>query len=248
MPTQAQIDSFATAAATAYRAVYDTFERSATDEGASASPVRNDCFIVNKPNKHTTVEVLGALKIDRLPKSRRAPGKVAPAGDRIAVLMASKEIFGFDDTKPAAEASYLHEAFVNIGYYHVSTKGWRALLGLHYDYSARGATQGHPLFHAQMHDGSASAGIAGLPVTPVIQPLPQSEVFGAVRLPTANMIGASALLKLSADHLSHDSFTTVLSRLRAQAFFKNWRCKCDTLDDADSARGLLAAGWYGSKA
>lgn len=248
MPNQAQIDSFANAAATAYRAVYDTFERSATDEGASASPVRSECFIVNKAANYSTVEVLGALSIDRLPKSRRGIGKTAPAGDRIAVLMSSREIFGFDDTKPAAEASYLHEAFVDIGYYKVSTKGWRTLLGVRYDYSARGAMQGHPIFHAQMHDGSAGPKIAGLATTPVIQPLPQAEVFGHVRLPTANMIGASALLKLSADHLSHDSFTTVLKRLRAQPFFGNWRCKCDTLDDVDSARGLLATGWYGSKA
>ena len=247
MPTQAQIDDFALAATTAYREVYNAFDRLATVEGAALQPIRTECFVVNKPPKHSTVEVVGALRIERLSSRHRAAGEAAPATDRIAVLMSSRDIYAFDDAKPLAEASYLHEAFVDIGYYRVTSSGWKTLLAVRYDYGGRGATQGHPIFHAQMHDGSAGEKIAKLPATPMISPLTQSEVFKGVRVPTANMIGASALLKLSADHLSHGSFTTVLQRLRGLAFFGNWRCNCSTLDDASSVRGLLASGWYGSK-
>ncbi|MBK1714699.1 hypothetical protein [Rubrivivax gelatinosus] len=247
MPSQAQIDDFALSARTAYRAVYNTFERSALDEGAAPTALGNECFTVS--TKSATVEVFGALKIEQLAGRRRAAGKAVPHNARIAVVMSSKDIYAFDDTKPANEGSYLQKAFVNVGYYNVTTKhGWQTLLGLHYDFDSRGATQAHPIFHAQMHDGSAGKGIVGLAHTPAINALTQQQVFDSVRIPTANMVGASALLKLSADHLSHDSFKTLLQRLRGLAFFCNWRCNCSTLDDANSARDLLATGWYGMKA
>lgn len=247
MPTQVQIDAFAQAATTAYREVHSVFDRSATSEGASLQPIRAECFVVNKPRGHTTVEVVGALRIELLPSRHRAAGRTAPANDRIAVLLSSRDIYGFDDTKPADEASYLHESFVDVGYYKVTNANWQALLAVRYDYGARGAMQGHPIFHAQMHDGSAGKRILNMAATPNIQALPEKEVFELVRVPTANMIGASALLKLSADHLSHGSFTAVLQRLRALTFFNNWRCNCSTLDDVNSVRGLLASGWYGCK-
>ncbi|MCK4153488.1 hypothetical protein [Ralstonia pseudosolanacearum] len=246
MPTQAQIDSFAHTAATAYREVYNAFDRQATDEGASLQPIRTECFVVNKPKGHSTVEVAGALRIERLSSRHRAAGKSAPAADRIAVVMSSHDIYAFDDAKPVAEASYLYEAFVDMGYYRVTTKGWQTLFAVRYDYGRRGATQGHPIFHAQMSDGSVGKKIAQLPATPPILPL-RSEILNGVRMPTANMIGASALLKLSADHLSHGSFITVLQRVQGLAFFGNWRCNCSTLDDSNSVRGLLASGWYGCK-
>ena len=247
MPSPAQLDAFALSAKTAYRDVYNTFERSAIDEGAAPTALSTECFTVS--TKSQTVEVAGALKIEQLAGRRRAPGKSAPANARIAVVMSSKDIYAFDDTKPASQASYLQKVFVNVGYYNVTSKGgWQTLLGLHYDFDSRGATQAHPIFHVQMHDGSAGKGIAGMAHTPPINALTQQQVFDSVRIPTANMVGASALLKLSADHLSHDSFKTLLQRLRALAFFCNWRCNCSTLDDADSARGLLATGWYGMKA
>lgn len=247
MLNQDLIDSFAHQANIAYRAVYNTFERSALAEGAALTPVRTDCFVV-EAKVGRTVEVVGALKVEQLSRRHRANSKSAPVSDRIAVLMASKDIYAFDDALSTGKASYLQEAFVDIGYYKVSRKGWRALLGVRYDFAGRGAREGHPIFHAQMHDGSAGRSLAALPTVPTIQPLPESEVFDQVRLPTANMIGASALLKLSADHLSHDSFKTVLQQMRGQTFFGNWRCNCSTLDDVDSARGLLATGWYAGKA
>ena len=247
MPAPAQIDTFAQAATTAYREVYNVFDRTATGEGASLQPIRAECFMVNKPRGHTTVEVLGALRTELLPNRHRAAGRAAPANDRIAVLLSSCDIYGFDDTKPSDEASYLLEAFVDIGYYKVTNTNWQALLAVRYDYGSRGATKAHPIFHAQVHDGRVGKRIANMAATPNVQTLPEKEVFQLVRVPTANMIGASALLKLSADHLSHGSFTAVLQRLRALTFFSNWRCNCSSLDDVNSVRGLLASGWYGSR-
>jgi len=247
MPTQAHIDSFAKTASTAYGEVFNVFARCAAGEGVAIQPLRTECFTVNKPAKHSTVEVLGGLRIELLPGRHRAVGKPVPANELIAVLLSSRDIYGFDDTKPEAESSYLHEAFVDIGYYKVTNTNWQALLGVRYDYGGRGATQGHPIFHAQMHDGSAGKRIQNMSATPSIQALPTKDVFQHVRLPTANMIGASALLKLSADHLTHPSFTAVLQRLRSLTFFNNWRCNCSTLDDVNSVRGLLASGWYGCK-
>lgn len=245
MPTQQQIDETARAANTAYGEVYNVFNRLALSEGASLQPIRAECFVVTK--KPSSVEVAGALRIELLPRRHRAAGKTAPPADRIAVLLSSRDVYKFDDAKPAAEASYLDQSYVDIGYYRTTRAAWQTLMGVRYDYGQRGAKEGHPIFHAQMHDGSAGQSILPMAGTPNIDPLPQKEVFDTVRLPTANMIGASALLKLSADHLSHPSFTSVLQRVRGLNFFGNWRCNCSTLDHADSARGLLSFGWYGAK-
>ena len=147
----------------------------------------------------------------------------------------------------ADRASFLDQAYVDIGYYRVVGSTWRTLLAVRYDFGLRGATEAHPIFHAQLHKGGAGDSIRNMPATPMIDPLPEREVLDTVRVPTANMIGASALLKLSADHLSHGSFTSVLQRVRGLTFFGNWRCNCSTLDDAGSVRGLLASGWYGSQ-
>lgn len=248
MPTQNQIDDAAQAAKTAYGDIYNVFCRLASTEGASLRPIRSECFMVGK--RVSGFEVAGALRIELLPKRHRAAGKIAPAADRIAVLMSSKDIYKFDDSKPSAEASYLDQSYVDIGYYHVPVRAgmaWQALLGIRYDFGVRGAKEGHPIFHAQICNGSAGSSIMSLSGTPCITPLPSKEVFDVVRMPTANMIGASALLKLSADHLSHGSFVAVLNRLRSLNFFGNWRCNCATLDHVDSARGMLALGWYGVK-
>lgn len=245
MPTPVQIQNTAQAAKHAYREVYNVFDRSAQSEGVALRPVFTDCFMVSE--KPERFEVRGALRVELLPRRRRAGGKLVPASDRIAVLMSSRDVYKFDDSKQANEASFLDQAYVDIGYYRVVGTIWRALLAVRYDFGQRGATGGHPIFHAQLHKGGAGDSIRHMPLTPTIDPLPEDKVLETVRLPTANMIGASALLKLSADHLSHGSFASVLQSLRGLAFFGNWRCNCSTLDDAGSVRGILAPGWYGSR-
>jgi len=247
MPTQKEIDDFAVLASQAYRAVYDVFERTASAEGVALKPLGRECFEVSKPPARTTVQVLGSLLVEQLPRKHVANGRTVPPQNRISVLLSSRDIYGFNDSEPSSNRSYLHESFVNIGYYRVTTKKWVTLLSLRYDFGSRGATQGHPIFHAQLSNGQPGESISRLPTVPEITTLPSDEVYADVRMPTANMIGASALLKLAADHLTHDSFTTVLQKTQALPFFRNWRCNCSTLDNQDSVRGLLAMGWYGCK-
>jgi hypothetical protein len=242
------IEVFADAATASYRKAYAAFERSARLAGADLAPLRpgGECFETKLGSgSHTSVEVFGALKIERLPKRRRESNQ-PNSQDIVSVLMSSKEIYFFGG-RPALDNSFLAESFVSVSYYEPRRTGWKTLLSVRYDYSCRGARGGHPIFHAQMGDGSPGENMAKLAGMPSNIKLLEDHYEG-VRLPTANMIGATALLKLAADHLPHRSFTPVLRSIQALSFFRNWRCNCETLDDVDSPRDMLSVGWYGCKA
>lgn len=247
MAKRKAIEVFADAATASYRKAYAAFERSALQAGADLAPLRpgGECFETKLGSGgHTSVEVFGALKIERLPKRHRESNQ-PNAQDIVSVLMSSKDIYFFG-AKPALDNSFLAESYVSVSYYESRRTEWKTLLSVRYDYSRRGARGGHPIFHAQMGDGAPGDTLAQLPgMPPNIKRL--EDQYKEVRLPTANMIGATALLKLAADHLPHRSFTPVLRSIQALSFFRNWRCDCDTLDNIDSPRDMLSAGWYGCK-
>lgn len=231
-----------------YRKAYKAFERPALSVGASLTPLRagGECFEVDVGSgTHKSVEVLGALKIEQLP--RRHKQNRPNEQDRVNVLLSSKDIY-FYEKKPLTESRYLAESYVSISYYKNSKSKWNTQLSLKYDYSGRGAQDAHPIFHAQIGDGSLTEQLAALLITPKQQDIQlQQNIYREVRVPTANVIGATALLKLAADHLPYNDFVPVLRNFRTLSFFKSWRCNFRSLDVPDSPRELLSCGWYACK-
>lgn len=247
MATRPALDEFVSAAESAYRRSYAAFEVPAIAEGADLTPLGagGECFEVTAPRGSASVQVIGSLMIERLPR-RHKEGGPASVQDRVSVLVSSKDIYFFDQ-QPSLADRYLAESYVSIGYYKPQSGKWKTELALRYDFGARGARGGHPIFHAQIDSGVPGPRMASLPGVPTATNIVPLPYYGHIRMPTANMVGATALLKLGADHLSQASFSTMLRTFQGLPFFKNWRCKCDTLDHVDSAREMLSSGWYGCK-
>lgn len=247
MATRPAIDTFVSAAESAYRKAYAAFEVPAIAEGAGVSPLGSggECFHVSAARGSASVEVIGSLMIELLPRRRKESGPANPQ-DRVSVLMSSKDIYFFDQ-HPSLADRYLAESYVSISYYKRQNQKWKTELSLRYDFAQRGARGGHPIFHAQIDTGIPSTRMASLPGVPAVTDIVPLPAYDRIRMPTANMIGATALLQLGADHLPQTAFITMLRTFQGIPFFRNWRCRCDTLDHVDSARELLSSGWYGCK-
>jgi hypothetical protein len=204
-----------------------------------------ECFEVRQSAAPFTnrVEVHGGLMIEQLPFKRSQTAATAAASGRIRLLMNSFEIYKFKSAVIDPKSSFLYKSMVRIAYYKGGST-WKTLLCLRYDFAS--AKDAHPIFHAQMENGTLDAATQALfSVAGTIVPI--QDIQHAVRIPTANMIGATALLKIAADHMSIQALRDLLIEARKVPFFKTWRCDCSTLDNVNSAKKMLALGWYGGQ-
>jgi len=233
----------------AYNNVYTAFKRTAQAESASVLPAISDqAFVASAAQgQANSVEVKGALRIDRLPYRRR---EVAGSreddlrhGGGINVVMDSLDIYKFDLNQPTLANSFLYKSQVRLAYFKRSKTKWKPHLCVRYDFARSYGS--HPIFHAQLESGVPDASVRAMfPDLPeVIDPL---DLHFKVRLPTANVVGATALLSLAADHLPLTHFPTVLRAVRAQALFNTdpWRCDCSSLDGGLAPQSMLASRWY----
>lgn len=241
----AGIDRFISAAESANKRTFNTFQSLAVLAGVAVAPaLQGECFQVRKssPQHPDSVEIHGALRLDKVPYKRTETGN-GETPESINILMDSAEYFKFQGS-PSPETAFLYNAHVRIGYYKRRTKAWKTLLCIRYDFE--GARNAHPIFHAQLENGILSG-----PTAAIFHDVGNIEMMKdlhyGIRFPSANMIGATALLKIAADHFPGESFRALLKTIQEQKFYQNWRCDCRTLDDPDSVKGMLSSGWYGSK-
>jgi hypothetical protein len=249
MATRSQLlQTFIQLSERAYNNVYSTFERTAQLEAASLTPAINDHAFVARAadGQLNSVEVRGALRIDNLPyKRKHDAGTRDPSSHAggINVVLDSLDIYKFDRNQPTLENSFLYKSTVRVAYFKRTKAKWRPHLCVRYDFThSYGA---HPIFHAQLENGIPNAEVrARFPDMPEVeQPL---DLHTHVRLPTANVVGATALLSLAADHLPMTKFPDVLRAVRAQALFNAnpWRCDYSSLDHGTSPETMLASRWY----
>ncbi|WP_159276036.1 hypothetical protein [Variovorax boronicumulans] len=228
----------------AYRKAFAGFNRHAHTV-ATITPLLDggECFVA-KPLRDG-VEVNGALRIERLPRER-SDGEPDPREPRICVLLESRDFYRPDADPDHGEGRKLAHSAVRMGYYKPVKTTWKTLLGIRYDYEFRGARGRHPIFHAQFDNGELhERSVRLFPNLPDIEKL--GDVLKGVRVPTANVVGATALLKLAADHLSLQSFLAVQNEIASLPFFQNWRCDLRSLDDPESPPKMLSCGWYGTR-
>lgn len=251
MAAQDVINEFLKVAEKSYNETSIEFERIARLVGVNIKPaIPGQAFVASKsPAPHkASIEVRGALRIENMPYKRKQTAGTQPAADRhtagIFVLMDSLDIYKFKG-KPSLENSFLYKSNVRVGYYRASKKKWKPLACVRYD--SENAYQAHPLFHAQLESGSHDDRLKE-----IFQDLPDIDeplvIHEAIRLPTANVIGATVLVSLAADHLPLANFPDMLRAIQKRPFFKSkWRFNSDSLDDEASVCGVLSSGWYSSK-
>lgn len=239
------IDRFIAAAELANKQAFTTFSRLASGAGVAVHPAFNgECFQVKKsgPQHPDSVEVHGAVRLEQVPYKRTESGDGSTAV-KMQILMDSFECFKFRGT-PSRRTAFLYNAYARVAYYKLHRGRWKTVLCIRYDFA--GAKNAHPIFHAQLESGVPRAAISALfPGLPPIDEM--KDLHLGIRFPSANVVGATALLKIAADHLPGTSFRAVLKAIQDQKFFQDWRCDCTTLDDPNSAKLLLSSGWYGSK-
>lgn len=233
----------------AYNNVYTAFKRTAFLERATLLPAVGDQAFVAEAaqGKVNSVEVKGALRIDRLPYRRKevagSRGADPHPNDGINVVLDSLDIYKFDRDKPSLTNSFLYKSQVRVAYFKRAQGKWKPHLCVRYDFARSYGS--HPIFHAQLENGVPDASVRAMfPDLPEIaEPL---DLHFKVRLPTANVVGATALLSLAADHLPLTRFPDVLRAVRAQALFKAepWRCDCSSLDGGLAPQSMLASRWY----
>ncbi|WP_265211694.1 hypothetical protein [Herbaspirillum lusitanum] len=246
MAKRTAIEVFMDRAKLAHKNVYENFYRKALLESVALKPaLSGEYFSVNQspaPHKNS-VEIRGGLIIDRLPYRRRDENSAAQ--DRgISVLLNSEEIFKFSG-KVSADTSFLWKSTVRVGYYQRIKDKWQTLLCVRYDYAK--AYEAHPIFHAQLEAGTLNGDAVKVFNTGIPEILPIPNLHTRVRMPSANVIGATALLTLAADHLSGKTFREMLMVINSQPFFSPWRCDYSSLDDPTAMSGALSNIWYGGK-
>lgn len=231
----------------AYDNVYRSFSNLAHFEKTKLSPVIHEQpFVATRsaPQHRHSVEVKGLLRIDKLPQKRKADaGASRESSSGLSVLLTSLDVYKFEG-KPTLTNSFLYASNVRLSYFTTKGQDWKPLLCVRYDFAK--SHDAHPIFHAQFEDGVPTeemrATFGSLPV--VLGKLPFSE---HVRLPSANVVGATALLSLAADHLPLERFPDVLRAVRAQRLFRDdWRCECSSLDEPIPLQGMLSSRWYSS--
>lgn len=246
---KAVLDQFKKLADRAYNSVYQEFQWSAQVEGATLKPSASNghAFVAldSAAPHRNSIEVHGALRLENLPRQRTRDPSVSKHEGGISVLMSSLDIYKFERSKPDLDESFLYSSNVRLGYYRSSKDRWIPLLCVRYDFAKSHAA--HPLFHAQLEDGMPNAEVKAIfPDLPkVTDPL---QVHTNVRLPTANVVGATALLSLAADHLPLAKFPDILRAIRKQPLFSGaWRCECTSMDDGALPSRMLSSCWYSTK-
>ena len=233
----------------AYNNVYTAFKRTAFLERATLLPAVGDQAFVAEAaqGQVNSVEVKGALRIDSLPYRRKESAGSRRTDSRhdggINVVLDSLDIYKFDRDRPSLSNSFLYKSQVRVAYFKRTKGKWKPHLCVRYDFARSYGS--HPIFHAQLEDGVPDASVRAMfPDLPdVVEPL---DLHFKVRLPTANVVGATALLSLAADHLPLNRFPDVLRAVRAQALFnaEPWRCDCSSLDGGLAPQSVLASRWY----
>ncbi len=226
----------------AYKAVYSEFYIGVQQVGAIAKPRLNgECFNVGlATGQVNSIEVRGALRIDNLPYKRKNVAPESPRGNSgIFVLLDSLDMYKFRE-RPAADTSFLWGSNVRLAYYARKGQKWAPILDVRYDFAK--AFDAHPIFHAQLGSGALDHEERRRFDAAEIENV--MDTHQTVRLPTANVIGATALLSLAADHLPLERFAPMLNKVRGQQFFQNWRCDCSSLDRPLPEGEMLATGWY----
>ena len=233
----------------AYNNVYTAFKRTAYLEKAMVIPAIGDqAFVARAPTGQVnSVEVKGALRIDRLPYRRKEVAGAREEDSRhnggINVVMDSLDIYKFDRDKPSLANSFLYKSQVRVAYFKRSKSNWKPHLCVRYDFARSYGS--HPIFHAQLENGVPDDAVRAMfPDMPqVVEPL---DLHFKVRLPTANVVGATALLSLAADHLPLSKFPDVLRAVRKQALFNTdpWRFDCSSLDGGVPPVSMIASRWY----
>lgn len=245
--TNEVLEKFRALTERAYDNVYRSFANLAHFERTKLSPViPAQPFVATRsdPQHPRSIEVRGALRIDKLPQKRkRSAGASRHSPSGLSVLLTSLDIYKFDG-RPTLDNSFLYSSQVRLSYFTTKGSNWNPLLCVRYDFAK--SHDAHPIFHAQLEDGVPTdemrALFGGLPV--VQGKLTFSE---HVRLPSANVVGATALLSLAADHLPLERFPDVLRAVRDQRLFReDWRCQCKSMDEPVPLTGMLASRWYSS--
>jgi len=248
MATKSQLlRDFTQLSENAYNNVYTAFARSAYLERVRLVPAVSKAFVAEQAHgRKASVEVKGALRIDNLPYRRKeAAGTRSPSrfDDGIHVVLDSLDIYKFELDRPSLQNSFLYRSTVRVAYFKRSKTKWKPHLCIRYDFARSNGA--HPIFHAQMENGvpdpAVWAQFADMPE--VVDPL---DLHTTVRLPTANVVGATALLSLAADHLPLAKFPEVLHAVRQQPLFNAdpWRCDCRSLDHGEPPETMLASRWY----
>lgn len=234
----------------AYNNVYQSFSQIAYFERVNLIPsISRQAFVADTAVGHmNSVEVRGALRIDNLPyKRKEAIGTrrddTSPHSGGINVLLDSLDIYKFDRNQPSLKNSLLYKSTVRLFYFKLVRKKWKPHLCVRYDFERSYGC--HPIFHAQMENGVLDDEVrAKFPELPEVDG--SLDLHTKVRLPTANVVGATALLSLAADHLPMVRFPSILREIRKQSLFnvEPWRCDCSSLDDKQAPQSMLASGWY----
>jgi hypothetical protein len=251
MAGKSVVEDFRLLAEKAYNETFIEFDRIARLAGVKLKPeILGQTFVARKspPTHRDSIEVQGLLRIENLPYQRKLNAGAQPTADRhsngIFVLMDSLDIYKFDG-KPSLENSFLYKSNVRVGYYRATKSKWSPLLCVRYD--SESAHQAHPLFHAQLETGIHTDRLRS-----IFSNLPEIDkpliIHEAVRVPTANVIGATVLVSLAADHLPLANFPDMLRAIRKRPFFKSkWRFNSQSLDDKESVCDVLSSGWYSSQ-
>ena len=250
MSTKGQLlKQFSQLSENAYNNVYTAFKRVAHLASATlVTAVGDQAFVAEAvQGQVNSVDVKGALRIDSLPYRRKEVAGSRGTDSRhdggINVVLDSLDTYKFDRNQPGLANSFLYKSQVRVAYFKRSKGKWKPHLCVRYDFARSYGS--HPIFHAQLENGVPGASVRALfPDLPeVVEPL---DLHFRVRLPTANVVGATALLSLAADHLPLNRFPDVLRAVRAQALFnaEPWRCDCSSLDGGLAPQSMLASRWY----
>ncbi len=224
----------------AYEGVANVFQNMARKAAADFKPAQSSAFRVSivGPGR---LRAKCLTKIERLPYRRAADGG-AVAKQRLTVVLEADEEFAVD-CGTAEGTLCLNRSTVQIAYYRPGPGTLTTLLCVRYDF--HGAGDSHPIFHAQIDKEAIDATklhLLGLHTGP--SPM-AGDIPHRVRIPTANVIGPTALVQLAADHLPQDSFRTVLNKVRGDVLFTRWLCDRSSLDRPSELRKLISSTWYG---
>lgn len=248
MATGAQIlNTFIKQTENAYNNVYKTFWQIAMTERTEFHPAfaNGAAFVARKsaPEYGNSVEVEGALRISKLPYKRKLTPGASKHANGIEVILDSLDIYKFEDNRPNLSTAFLHHSYVRLAYYRPGAGDqWSPILCIRYDYAK--PSDAHPIFHAQLETGEFCPKAKDMfTVLPKLKST--LTVHENVRVPTVNVVGATALLSLAADHLPLSRFPTMLQSVRAQKMFNDpWRCDYRRMDAGRAPGPMLSSCLY----
>lgn len=235
-----RLEEFRSSAERAYRSVFNTFNIVATQRQCFPSVNSSECFVATSETTPVpSVKVSGSVWIDQLPMNHKADSPM----NRLSVLLQATSDYRFRGNDVQGEA-YLRHSMARLVYYRRKKKKLNAIVGLRYDFGMRGATDKHPLFHAQFETGVELASTPFVSGPDDVVALPTTHVLTGIRVPTPNVTGPTALLKVAADHLHFSDFRQVLDEVRKYRLFRECDYEFSSLDTDHSPPKLCASTWY----